>query len=78
MAEHMISHYIDVFAGDAHRGNSHGEQVGVATLTMFRLQNQILREDQPPTLRPRKYRPLNSAYFFAEWLPLLVAGNGQQ
>jgi glycerol-1-phosphate dehydrogenase [NAD(P)+] len=52
MAEHMISHYIDMFAGDAHRGTSHGEQVGVATLTMSRLQNQILGKDQPPTLRP--------------------------
>jgi glycerol-1-phosphate dehydrogenase [NAD(P)+] len=52
MAEHMISHYIDMFAGDAHRGSSHGEQVGVATLTMSRLQNQILGKDQPPTFRP--------------------------
>jgi glycerol-1-phosphate dehydrogenase [NAD(P)+] len=52
MAEHMISHYIDMFAGDGHRGTSHGEQVGVATLTMSRLQNQILGKDQPPTLRP--------------------------
>ena len=47
MAEHMISHYIDMFAGDAH-----GEQVGVATLTMSRLQNQILGKDQPPTSQP--------------------------
>src|SRR6202158_4953491 len=52
MAEHMISHYIDMFAGDAHRGTSHGQQVGVATLTMSRLQNQILGKDKPPTLRP--------------------------
>jgi glycerol-1-phosphate dehydrogenase [NAD(P)+] len=52
MAEHMISHYIDMFAGKAHPGTSHGEQVGVATLTMSRLQNQILGKDHPPTLRP--------------------------
>ena len=52
MAEHMISHYIDMFAGKAHPGTSHGEQVGVATLTMSRLQNQILGKDYPPTLRP--------------------------
>ena len=52
MAEHMISHYIDMFAGDAHPHTSHGEQVGVATLTMSRLQNQILHEDQPPTFAP--------------------------
>ncbi len=52
MAEHMISHYIDMFAGKAHPATSHGEQVGVATLTMSRLQNQIVGKDQPPTLRP--------------------------
>jgi glycerol-1-phosphate dehydrogenase [NAD(P)+] len=52
MAEHMISHYIDMFAGKAHPGTSHGEQVGVATLTMSRLQNQILGKDYPPTMRP--------------------------
>ena len=33
MGEHMISHYIDMFA-DPHPGSFHGEQVGVAALTM--------------------------------------------
>jgi glycerol-1-phosphate dehydrogenase [NAD(P)+] len=51
MAEHMISHYIDMFAGEEHPGTSHGEQVGVATLTMSRLQNQILNADRAPVLR---------------------------
>ncbi len=50
MAEHMISHYIDMFAGDDHPRTSHGEQVGVATLTMSKLQNQILNADRPPAL----------------------------
>jgi glycerol-1-phosphate dehydrogenase [NAD(P)+] len=52
MAEHMISHYIDMFAGDSHPRTSHGEQVGVATLTMSKLQNQVVNADRPPTLRP--------------------------
>jgi glycerol-1-phosphate dehydrogenase [NAD(P)+] len=52
MAEHMISHYIDMFAGDSHPRTSHGEQVGVATLTMSSLQNQIVNADRPPTMRP--------------------------
>lgn len=51
MAEHMISHYIDMFAGDSHPRTSHGEQVGVATLTMSNLQNQIVNADRPPTMR---------------------------
>jgi glycerol-1-phosphate dehydrogenase [NAD(P)+] len=52
MAEHMISHYIDMFAGENHPRTSHGEQVGVATLTMSKLQNQIFNADRPPTLNP--------------------------
>ena len=52
MAEHMISHCIDMFSGDEHPGTSHGEQVGVASLTMSRLQNDILSRERPPELRP--------------------------
>ena len=52
MAEHMISHYLDMFAGDLHPGSLHGEQVGVASLTMSRLQQQILQADAAPLLRP--------------------------
>jgi len=50
MGEHLISHYIDMFAGKNHPGSSHGEQVGVATLTLSRLQNQILNAGAPPIL----------------------------
>ena len=52
MAEHMMSHHIDMFAGDNHPGTSHGEQVGVATLTVSALQNRILGSDTPPEVRP--------------------------
>ncbi len=52
MAEHMLSHYIDMFAGDAHPGTTHGEQVGVATLAMNRLHHLILDRDDPPILKP--------------------------
>ena len=54
MAEHMISHCIDMFAGDAHPGSSHGEQVGVTTLTISELQNRILGADRPPLLGPTR------------------------
>lgn len=50
MAEHMISHYLDMFAGDKHPGTLHGEQVGVATISVLALQNLILGADAPPTL----------------------------
>jgi len=52
MAEHMLSHYIDMFAGDAHPGTTHGEQVGVATLAMNRLHHLILGRDEPPLVKP--------------------------
>ncbi|MEL6963034.1 MAG: iron-containing alcohol dehydrogenase [Pseudomonadota bacterium] len=51
MAEHMLSHYIDMFAGDQHPGTTHGEQVGVATLAMNRLHHHILDQDAPPVLK---------------------------
>ncbi|MEM7693651.1 MAG: iron-containing alcohol dehydrogenase [Pseudomonadota bacterium] len=51
MAEHMMSHTIDMFA-DPHPKSSHGEQVGVATLVMARLQNAVLRSETPPDMSP--------------------------
>ena len=48
--EHLISHYIDMF-GDPHRPLIyHGEQIGVTTLSMARLQHKLL--DRRPTLVP--------------------------
>ena len=48
MGEHQISHYIDCFARERHPGTLHGQQVGVAALTMARLQQQFLDSDTPP------------------------------
>ena len=52
MGEHQISHYVDCFAGERHPGTLHGQQVGVASLTMARLQQGILSRDAPPLVRP--------------------------
>lgn len=51
MGEHGISHFIDMFV-DPHPGSLHGEQVGVATFTMTRLQTELLASPTPPVLRP--------------------------
>jgi glycerol-1-phosphate dehydrogenase [NAD(P)+] len=51
MGEHQISHYIDCFAGNLHPGTVHGQQVGIATLTMARLQERLLAMDTAPVLR---------------------------
>ncbi|WP_237153922.1 iron-containing alcohol dehydrogenase [Oryzibacter oryziterrae] len=50
MAEHMISHSIDMLAGPDHPGSLHGEQVGIATLAVARLQELVLDRAAPPTL----------------------------
>jgi glycerol-1-phosphate dehydrogenase [NAD(P)+] len=47
MGEHQISHYIDCFAGVRHPGTLHGQQVGIASLTMARLQQRMLADESP-------------------------------
>ena len=57
MGEHQISHYIDCFAGERHPGTLHGQQVGVASLTMARLQQGMLADPRPPVVRPTRIDP---------------------
>ena len=54
MGEHQISHYIDCFAGSRHPGTLHGAQVGIASLTMARLQSLILDRETPPVVGPTR------------------------
>ncbi len=61
MGEHQVSHYIDCFAGARHPGTLHGQQVGVASLSMARLQAAILSEARPPVLRPTRVDPEDMA-----------------
>jgi glycerol-1-phosphate dehydrogenase [NAD(P)+] len=51
MGEHGISHYIDMLA-KPHPGTLHGQQVGVGTWTMGRLQAGMLESETPPRLSP--------------------------
>jgi glycerol-1-phosphate dehydrogenase [NAD(P)+] len=52
MGEHQVSHWMDMFAGGAHPGTTHGQQVGVASLAMARLQHRILALETPPPIGP--------------------------
>ena len=54
MGEHQISHYIDCFAGKQHPGSLHGQQVGVTSLTMARLQHMYLEQEKPPEVKPTR------------------------
>ncbi len=47
--EHLISHYVEMMAPADWPESFHGEQIGVATLTMARLQERLLA-DGPPRL----------------------------
>ena len=51
MGEHQISHWIDSFAGGRHPGTVHGQQVGVASITMARLQDWLLSREEAPRIR---------------------------
>jgi glycerol-1-phosphate dehydrogenase [NAD(P)+] len=48
--EHLISHYADMFGDHAWPDSFHGEQIGVTTLTMARLQERVLA-GPPPKLQ---------------------------
>ena len=52
-AEHLISHYIDMFAPGDRGEVLHGEQVAVATLTMARIQ-QALLDGPVPQAKPTR------------------------
>lgn len=47
--EHLLCHYVDML-GLSSATTFHGEQVGVATLAMARLQHHLLDADHPPQL----------------------------
>jgi glycerol-1-phosphate dehydrogenase [NAD(P)+] len=54
MSEHLVSHWIDMFAGAAHPGTLHGHQVGFAAVSMSRLQHLVLDAAEPPRLGPTR------------------------
>lgn len=54
--EHLISHYVDMFAPRTRDPYLHGEQVAVATLAMARLQERML-DAGPPVVAPSTETP---------------------
>ncbi len=49
--EHLISHYMEMMGRPDWQDLFHGEQIGVTTLTMARIQEHMLTQD-PPTIQP--------------------------
>ncbi|NJM28793.1 MAG: sn-glycerol-1-phosphate dehydrogenase [Rhizobiales bacterium] len=54
MGEHQVSHWIDMFAGSAHPGTTHGQQVGVASIALARLHKLLVSMDKPPKVSPTR------------------------
>jgi len=50
--EHLISHYLEMMAPPGQSIGYHGEQIGVCTLEMARLQQRMLELERAPVLRP--------------------------
>lgn len=50
--EHLISHYLEAFWPPGVPHAYHGEQVGVCTLAMARLQERFLAQGTPPVVAP--------------------------
>jgi glycerol-1-phosphate dehydrogenase [NAD(P)+] len=52
--EHLLSHYIEMMRPADAAAAFHGEQVGVCTVAMAKIQDQLLALDRPPTLQPTR------------------------
>jgi len=68
-AEHLISHYGDMLPTPGRPFSFHGEQIGVTTLTMARLQDRML-DGPAPKVMPD---PATEAAFIARFGPALGA-----
>ncbi len=65
MGEHLISHYIDMFMGESHPGTLHGEQVGVATLLVSEIQNDIINNFKTLKFSPIQIDKKNFEHLFS-------------
>jgi glycerol-1-phosphate dehydrogenase [NAD(P)+] len=65
--EHLISHYLDMTLDDQRPFTFHGEQIGVTTLTMARLQTRLLDGKAPVIAADRN----TEADFIARFGPVL-------
>lgn len=61
--EHLISHYVDMLGAPSWPESFHGEQIGVATLSLARLQEHMLEDAQAPLLRAGPDRDAVLAHF---------------
>src|SRR5205085_11915785 len=54
--EHLLAHYIAILHPHDPHGPLHGEEIGVCTLVMAAVQEEILAADRAPVLGPSRLR----------------------
>ncbi len=77
MAEHAISHFIDMLA-DPHPGTLHGQQVGIATWSVARLQAAMLEQAAPPSLRALDLDPAGFRARYGRFAESCLAAAGKK
>ena len=74
MGEHQVSHWIDMFAGPAHPGSTHGQQVGVAAIALARLHKALLALDRAPKIKPTKISETDFVRRYGEGIGRMMYG----
>jgi glycerol-1-phosphate dehydrogenase [NAD(P)+] len=72
MGEHQVSHWIDMFAGAAHPGTIHGQQVGVASIAIARLHKQLLDMERWPEVKPTRLSATDFVRRYGEDIGLMM------
>jgi glycerol-1-phosphate dehydrogenase [NAD(P)+] len=65
-AEHLIAHYVEMMAPADLPHALHGEQIGVATLAIARIWDEILARDTAPVVRATALTPAELAVRYGE------------
>ncbi|HEY4243514.1 MAG TPA: iron-containing alcohol dehydrogenase [Kofleriaceae bacterium] len=52
--EHLVGHYLDMMRPHAFPPSLHGEQIGVASIAVARIQQALLASDSPPRVAPTR------------------------
>jgi glycerol-1-phosphate dehydrogenase [NAD(P)+] len=78
MGEHQVSHWIDMFAGRDHPGTKHGQQVGVASIALARLHEQLFALDKPPLVKPKQISPTDFVTRYGDGVGRMMFAEAQK
>ena len=78
MGEHQVSHWIDMFAGRDHPGTKHGQQVGVASIALARLHQQLFSMNKPPRVKPTKISETDFVLRYGESMGRMMHGEARK